>query len=176
LGTDRVRCFDFWRLEDPKPFLSAIYEKLQSTSLLAAKKNISLLLENESACNTATAAEAAEMLQHVPATNFFLNWDPGNAAYHNEQAFPEGYSKLPKNRIGHMHCKNVTKKADGSFEWAPVGQGLIDYTAQFRELLKDGYTGTVSLETHWRGAGTPEESTRQSWAGMKDALQKAGAL
>jgi len=34
----------------------------------------------------------------------------------------------------------------------------------------------VSLETHWRGAGTAEASTRQSWAGMKDELQKAGAL
>jgi hypothetical protein len=33
----------------------------------------------------------------------------------------------------------------------------------------------VSLETHWRGAGTPEESSRQSWAGMKGLLQKAQA-
>jgi L-ribulose-5-phosphate 3-epimerase len=33
----------------------------------------------------------------------------------------------------------------------------------------------VSLETHWRGGGTPEASTRASWAGMKDALEKSEA-
>ena len=31
-----------------------------------------------------------------------------------------------------------------------------------------------TLETHWRGAGTPEESSRESFAGMKALLQKAG--
>jgi hypothetical protein len=34
----------------------------------------------------------------------------------------------------------------------------------------------VSLETHWRGAGTAEESTRISWAGMKQALKDSGTL
>ena len=47
---------------------------------------------------------------------------------------------------------------------------------QYRALKKDGYNGVVSLETHWRGAGTPEESSRQSMAGMKELLRRAGAL
>jgi hypothetical protein len=34
----------------------------------------------------------------------------------------------------------------------------------------------MSLETHWRGAGSEEESSRQSMAGMKELLSKAGAL
>jgi len=34
----------------------------------------------------------------------------------------------------------------------------------------------VSLETHWNGAATQEESTRISWAGMKQALKDASAL
>jgi len=134
------------------------------------------LLENEFACNTATGAEAAETLKHVAAPNFYLNWDPGNAAYRGEQAYPEGYAKLPVNRIHHVHCKDVARKSDGTYEWAAMGRGLIDYVSQFRAMRKDGYTGTMSLETHWRGAGTPEESTRQSWAGMKTLLERAGAL
>jgi hypothetical protein len=32
----------------------------------------------------------------------------------------------------------------------------------------------VSLETHWHGPGTPEESTRMSMKGLKTTLQKAG--
>ena len=176
LGTDRIRCFDFWRLEDAKPFREAMDAKLRETAGQAAAKKISLLLENEFACNTATGAEAARTLQAVQSPNFKLNWDPGNAAYRGEVAFPGGFEKLPKDRIGHMHCKDVVRKADGTFEWAAMGRGIIDYVGQFRALVQAGYSGTMSLETHWRGAGSEEESSRQSMAGMKELLNKAGAL
>jgi hypothetical protein len=42
--------------------------------------------------------------------------------------------------------------------------------------MRDGYRGTMSLETHWNGGGTPEESSRISMAGTKELLRKAGAL
>jgi len=176
LGTDRIRCFDFWRLEDPKPFRKAMDEKLRETAAQVALKKVTLLLENEFECNTATGAEAARTLQAVTSPNFKLNWDPGNAAYCGDKAFPDGFEKLPKERIGHMHCKDVVRQADGTFEWAAMGRGIIDYVGQFRALVQAGYSGTMSLETHWRGAGSAEESSRQSMAGMKDQLRKAGAL
>ncbi len=176
LGTDRVRCFDFWRLHDPKPFRDLMDSKLRDTAAQVASKKITLLLENEFACNTATGAEAARTLQAVQSPNFKLNWDPGNAAYRGEIAFPDGFAKIPKDRIGHMHCKDVVRKADGTFEWEAMGRGIIDYIGQFRALVQAGYSGTMSLETHWKGAGSAEESSRQSMAGMKDQLNKAGAL
>lgn len=176
LGTDRVRCFDFWRLDDPKPFRDSMDGKLRDTAVEVASKKISLLLENEFACNTATGAEAARTLQAVQSPNLMLNWDPGNAAYRGEIAFPEGFGKIPKERIGHMHCKDVVRKADGMYEWAAMGKGIIDYVGQFRALVKSGYQGTMSLETHWRGAGSAEESSRESWAGMRKQLSEAGAL
>jgi len=37
-------------------------EKLRDAAEKAAKKNVILVLENEPACNTATAAEAAKVL------------------------------------------------------------------------------------------------------------------
>ena len=91
-------------------------------------------------------------------------------------AFPTAWETLPKNRIHHCHCKNAVKTAEGKIDWSPVGKGIIDWTAQFRALKQAGYREVVSLETHWHGAATPEESTRISWAGMKQALQDAGAL
>src|SRR5258708_38448552 len=75
-----------------------------------------------------------------------------------------------------MHCKDVVRKADGTFEWAAMGRGIIDYVGQFRALVQAGYSGTMSLETHWKGAGSAEESSRQSMAGMKGQLSKASAL
>src|SRR5229473_507300 len=63
--TDRVRCFDFWRLEDQVPYRAAINGKLLDTADKAEKKGIILVLENESACNTATGAESAKILEAV---------------------------------------------------------------------------------------------------------------
>jgi L-ribulose-5-phosphate 3-epimerase len=175
--TDRVRLFDFWRLDDQTPYRSAIDDKLRAAAATAAKAKIILLLENEMACNTGTGAESARVLAAVKSENFMLNWDPGNAAAAGEKPFPDGYNLLPKKRIGHCHCKDVTKKPDGNgTDWAAIGKGTIDWTGQFAALKRGGYTYAVSLETHWRGAGTPEESTRQSWAGMKEDLRSAGAL
>lgn len=175
--TDRVRCFDFWRLDDQAPYRAAINEKLLQAANKAGVQNIVLVIENEMTCNTATGAEAAQLLAAIPSPHLLLNWDPGNAAMHGEQAFPCGYNLLPKDRIGHCHCKNVQKKAGGSgLEWAAMDRGQIDWTNQFRALKRDGYHLAVSLETHWHGAATPEESTRQSWAGMKAELQAASAL
>jgi L-ribulose-5-phosphate 3-epimerase len=176
-ATDRVRCFDFWRLDDPAPHRAAIIEKLRAAAGKAGKHSVTLLLENEPACNTATAAEAVMVLSEVESPYLMLTWDPANAAGLGEKPYPDGYELLPKNRIGHCHCKDTVKKADGNgYEWAAVGQGIVDWPGQFRALLRDGYQSGVSLEAHWLGAGTQEESTRQSWAGMKEQLQKSGAL
>ena len=175
--TDRVRFFDFWRLDDQAPYRTAINDKLREAAATAAKSRIILLLENEMACNTATAAESAKVLAAVKSENFMLNWDPGNAAAAGENPFPEGYQLLPKERIGHCHCKDVTKKPDGQgTDWAAIGRGMVDWKGQFAALKREGYHYAVSLETHWRGAGTPEESSRQSWAGMKEDLRFVGAL
>ena len=175
--TDRVRFFDFWRIEDPAPYRTAMNERLRGAAETAGKKGVILLLENEAACNTADAAEAASVLGAISSPNLMLNWDPGNAAEHGEKPYPDGYKLLPKNRIGHCHCKDTAKKADGSgYEWAAMGRGVIDWVGQFAALKRDGYRLAVSLETHWRGAETAEESTRQSWAGMKKELIEAEAI
>ena len=174
---DRVRCFDFWRLDDQAPFRQGINEKLRDAAETAGKKNVLLVLENEMTCNTATGAEAGKVLNAVKSPYLKLNWDPGNAAAHGEIPYPDGYDLLPKDRMGHCHCKDTVKKADGQgYDWAAMGHGMIDWVGQFNALKRDKYEYAVSLETHWRGAGTPEESTRQSFAGMKEDLQKAGAL
>jgi sugar phosphate isomerase/epimerase len=173
-GTDRIRCFDFWRLDDQAPYRTAINEVLRKGAEVCARSNMILLLENEMACNTATGEEAAAVLKAVPARNFMLNWDPGNAAALGSTPYPDGYRLLPKERIGHCHAKDVTHPAGGKYEWAPVGAGVVDWVGQFQAFAKDGYRHAVSLETHWRGAGTPEASTRVSMKGLQDTLGKAG--
>jgi sugar phosphate isomerase/epimerase len=173
--TEKIRCFDFWRLDDVAPYRAAIDDKLREAAETTRKQGIALIIENEHECNTVTAAEAARLLKAVPSLG--LNWDPANAVMHGElDAFPAGWALLPKERIAHCHCKNVARDASGKLQWSPVDIGFIDWPAQFRALKQIGYHNAVSLETHWRGAGTPEASSRVSWAGMKKALQDSGTL
>jgi L-ribulose-5-phosphate 3-epimerase len=172
--TNRIRCFDFWRLDDQRPYRDAINAKLQQAAERCAKDNIILLLENEMSCNTATGEEAAAVLKAIPDRNFMLNWDPGNAAAIGSTPYPTGYELLPKNRIGHCHCKDVVRRSDHKYDWAPVGGGIVDWVGQLQALQRDGYHNAVSLETHWRGAGTPEASTRTSMDGLRKTLTKAG--
>jgi L-ribulose-5-phosphate 3-epimerase len=175
LGTDLIRCFDFWRLEDQSPHRAHMNEKLRNAAEKLAKNNLVLVLENEPSCNTATGAEAAKILADVKTPSFMLNWDPGNAAASGEIPYPDGYRLLPKDRIGHCHCKDAVKNGK-KYDWAPMGGGFLDWAGQFKALKQDGYHFAVSLETHWRGGGSAEDSTRKSWAGMKKLLQEADAL
>jgi sugar phosphate isomerase/epimerase len=171
--TDRVRCFDFWRLKDQTPYRAAMNEKLLQAASKLGQQGITLVLENDSSNNTATGAEAAKVLEAVKSPYFMLNWDPGNAAAAGENPYPDGYNLLPKERIGHCHCKDAVKR--GKEDWAPMGGGFIDWGGQFKALKRDGYHFAVSLETHWGGGGSPEQSSRKSWAGMKKLLQQADA-
>jgi sugar phosphate isomerase/epimerase len=176
-NTDRVRCFDFWRLDDVTPYRAAIDEKLRAAAEVAGREGVLLVLENEFACNTATGRDAARTMNAIQTPHLALNWDPANAVMRGElDAFPGGWEALPKNRIHHCHCKNAVQSADGKIEWSPVGKGIIDWTAQLRALKQIGYHEAVSLETHWNGGGSPEECSRISWAGMMQALKDSGAL
>jgi sugar phosphate isomerase/epimerase len=173
-NTNRIRCFDYWRLDDQRPYRAAINAKLQQAAELCAKNHLVLLLENEMSCNTGTGEESAALLKAIPNKNFMLNWDPGNAAALGSTPYPAGYKLLPKDRIGHCHCKDVVTKPDHKYDWAPVGAGIVDWVGQLQALQRDGFHYGLSLETHWRGAGTPEASTRISMQGLKKTLTKAG--
>jgi sugar phosphate isomerase/epimerase len=148
--------------------------KLREAAARCEKDGMILLLENEMSCNTATGAESKRTLAAVTNKNFMLNWDPGNAAAIGEYPYSKGFDLLPKARIGHCHAKDVVEKSGGKHEWAPVGDGVVEWPGQIRDLLKMRYHYAISLETHWRGAGTPEASTRVSMAGLKKVLANAG--
>src|SRR5437870_1865548 len=60
-NTDRIRVFDFWRLDDQAPHRQAIDEVVRAAAAKAGKRGLTLVLENEYACNTATGAEAGRL-------------------------------------------------------------------------------------------------------------------
>jgi sugar phosphate isomerase/epimerase len=174
-GTDKVRVFSFLRVDDPKIVFDRVAKELEKTTAIAQREAIRLVLENEFSCNVATGAESAAMLNAVKSPALGLNWDPGNAYDAGEtKPYPDGYDKLDKSRIFHMHLKDAAPASKGEAEWMPIGAGKIDYLEQFRALIKDGYKGTMSLETHYLNkAKDKEASSRESMEGLLKVIREA---
>ena len=159
-----VRVFSYWRTVRPEECFEAIVAALRGLADQAASEGLVIGLENEHACNIGTARETARVLAALDHPNLKVVWDPANALVAGENPFPEGYRILDPSRIGHVHAKDC-RVEDHTPEWGPLGTRSIDWKGQIEALLADGYTGWLSLETHWPGpAGNKlEGSTICGW-------------
>ena len=156
LGTDRVRVFTFQRVREPEKLFARIAEILEPMCSVAAREGARLLIENENSCNVATCAETAAILKLLPARTAGCNWDALNGANAGETAFPEGYEKLPKDRIWNIQFKGK------SILDTPQ---RLDWAAIIKTLERDGYEGEIGLETHYFD-GTNIEKAHASMSAM----------
>lgn len=149
-----VRVFSFWRTVQPEKITSRIIEALHGAVEKADAAGVKIGLENEHACNIATASESAPILDAIQHPSFGLVWDPANCYIAGEVPYPDGYGRLAANRILHVHAKDgVLPPGSDRMIWGDVGAGEVDWTGQLSAMVRDGYTGMVSLETHWGGPG-----------------------
>ena len=154
LGASIVRVFAFWRTVEPQRLTGRIVDELRKAVQTAAPTGVRIGLENEHACNIATAAESAAVLAAIEDPNFGLVWDPANCFVAGEIPFPDGFKLLPMERILHVHAKDcVLPPGAHNATWAELGSGEIDWKGQFAALARGRYPGMVSLETHWGGPG-----------------------
>jgi sugar phosphate isomerase/epimerase len=157
-----IRVFSYWRTTEPERAIDPIARALSDLADLAAGESLVIGLENEHACNIATGAETARILQLVSNPALMVVWDPANASVAGEQSFPEGYGRLPAERIVHVHAKDCDMSS-GKPEWGPLGTRHIPWKEQIAKLIADGYRGYISLETHWSGPnGNKLEGSRIS--------------
>lgn len=151
-GAPIVRVFSYWRTVEPEKCFEGVVTALRELADRAGKQGLIIGLENEHACNIATAAETARVLQAVTHPNLKVVWDPANAYVAGEHPFPDGYRRLPPDRIVHVHAKDCELNGHQP-EWGPLGTRAIDWKGQIQALIGDGYQGHLSLETHWPGPG-----------------------
>ena len=181
--TTIIRVFSFWRKAAFTPEIEEqIVAAFEAPVALAAQEGVILGLENEHACYIGTGVEAARVAAAVNSPYFKVVWDPGNAFCADETPFPDGYNAV-KPWVTHVHIKdaNMVQTADHGLQpkWCVVGEGAIDYAGQFSALKHDGYSGYVSLETHYipeagtraDGKGTAEDGSRPSLAALRRFLQ-----
>ncbi len=153
-GAKIIRVFTYWRTMKPAETYSRVVDALGTLADRAQKEDLIIGLENEHACNVATGEEAAVVLGMIDHPSLKLVWDPANAVCAGGKGYPEGYSVLPKDRIIHVHAKDCTMVGDGfTPEWGPLGTKDTNWKAQIDDLIRDGYKGYISIETHWPGPG-----------------------
>ena len=149
-GARIVRVFSYWRTIDPEACFDRVAVALRELADEAVKRNVIIGIENEHACNIATGTETARLLAAVDHPALQVIWDPANAFVSGETPYPRGYATLPVSRIAHVHAKDCTV-IDHVPVWGPLGEMGIDWRGQLAALARDGYRGTISLETHWKG-------------------------
>ena len=151
-GAKIVRVFSYWRVVEPEAVFERVVDALQELSDKAAAHGLIIGLENEHACNIATAQETARVLAAIDHENLQVVWDPANAYVSGENPFPTGYQLLDPVRIAHVHAKDCTLEGHKPV-WGPLGECDIDWQGQIDALAEDGYKGFINLETHWPGPG-----------------------
>jgi L-ribulose-5-phosphate 3-epimerase len=174
-GTTKVRIFSYWRVEEPDKAYPYVRDRLARAAALAAEDKIVLVLENEHECNIGTGKELGRIVRDINSPYLRGMWDPANAVMLNEIPYPNGYKEV-RGLFPHMHVKDAKKDpTTGKVTWAPIGSGVIDFRGQFKALREDGYSGTISLETHYRRPdGNMVESTRESLEGLLKILNEVG--
>jgi sugar phosphate isomerase/epimerase len=169
-GARIIRVFSYWRTVQPDACFDRIVVALRDLANQAAKHDVIIGIENEHACNIGTGAEAALVLKALDHPNLKLVWDPANAVVGGEKAIPDGYGKLPVNRIQHVHAKDCTMDGHKPI-WCRVGDGVVGWREQIDALVRDGYKGWISLETHWPGpGGNKHEASMICGRALKDLV------
>lgn len=169
LDAGMVRTFSWLRQAEPSGLNNRLVEVLAEAHARTLAAGLTLALENEHACTIATGAEARPLLDSLPGLG--LIWDPGNEAMAGSRPFPGGYEAV-RDRVLHVHLKDV-----GGGAWVRIGSGEIDYGGQLRALADDGYSGCLSVETHYSLAdGGREPATRECVAALRAIAGSVGVV
>jgi sugar phosphate isomerase/epimerase len=174
-GTKLIRIFGFWSVGSSLTLgiVDAIIGAIADGVKYAEDNGLVLLMENEAACCLKTGADAAEVVARIDSPALRVVWDPGNALLAGETPYPDGYSAV-RNYVEHVHVKDAVILANGKSKFVVVGEGEVDYKGQFAALRADGYSGYISLETHYRPfAGTAEQASRLCLQSLNKFLAKS---
>jgi sugar phosphate isomerase/epimerase len=131
---------------------------------LAEREGVTLVVETGNGTMVHSAYVGRLLCEAIGSAYLKVLWDPANACYGHERAWPDGYQELRGGHLGHLHIKDVqVDTARASLEVRRMGEGqLADQFAPIaRALEADGYDGVVSFESVYHpGDGSFEAGFR----------------
>lgn len=162
LGTRLVRTFTFWKTRALAEVWDQLIDAYQQPAEIARAMGATLAVENEAACMVGTGSDLARFVRQIDRPEVRALWDPCNAYYESaaERPYPDGYVQV-RDLIVHVHLKDAARDPGvAKPRLTPLGEGATDVAGQLSALVRDGYTGFVSLETHWRPTALDEDVVR----------------
>jgi sugar phosphate isomerase/epimerase len=162
LAAPHARIFSFFADVDhaPEPRRAA---KIVCGLLAGLDLGVPLVLETESRSNTPHMRDVLDFLDALGRDNVGVLWDPANAVRGGwgPARYPSDYL-LGNHLIRHVHVKDP----DGTNGYVRLGDGDLDWPTMLAQLAEDGYTGFLSLETHWRHGRILSPANRdRPWGG-----------
>ncbi len=145
-------------------------ELIAGAARVAEDRAVTIVVETGNNAITNSAFLARRMVDEIGSARLKVMWDPANALYSTEAAYPDGYQAL-KGALGHIHLKDVVveiSKATIACRQLGTGQ-MAPYLDDMATALKsDGYAGAISLESVYRPlGGSFEDGFRASVGALK---------
>ena len=140
---------------------------------IAEDRGVTLVVETGNNAITNSAWLACKLIDELGSQRLKLLWDPANALYATEAAFPDGYDALRGGYLGHVHLKDVTVDiAKATVTCRQLGNGqMAPYLGDLAAALAaDGYAGCISLESVYRPPGGSFEDGFRASAPVFKAL------
>ncbi len=147
------------------PPTERIAEILHEVSEKAESEGIEIVLENEAVCWADTGEGTARIIRRASHPNLKINWDPCNSFWAEGKPYPDEYDLL-RDLVGHLHIKDA-RKISGGYETTAIGDGDIDWRGQLGSLLKDGFKGYYTVETHY---GPKVKASKRCVDNFKDLM------
>lgn len=145
-----IRGFTFWAKGNFEDRWEEICEQFQKPIRLLDGTGVTLALEFDPSTYATNGEKISRIVRNIASPSVKVLWDPGNDIYDpdHEIPYPNGYHAV-KGQIAHVHLKDAVRTGN-SVAGAAMCRGEVDYAGQFKSLIADGYSGYLSLETHYR--------------------------
>jgi sugar phosphate isomerase/epimerase len=172
LETDRIRVFAFTVQDPSKRIWDDAMGELEKAVRIAEAEGVSLAVENIFENHVEIGADVERMLHDIPSPRLGVIWEPNNAAMAGDFSPLNGLLRVDVKRVLDVHLRDGRHNAEGKFEWCPVGEGEIDDAGIIKHLLNNGYTGPLTLETHYTPPnGTKADGSRMSIEGLLKIIE-----
>jgi L-ribulose-5-phosphate 3-epimerase len=154
--------------------LETAYRRLRQIGDVAARHGLTVALETHP--NLVSSGEVARRtMESVAHPSIRVNYDTANVHYYNHgvDSVAELRKALP--HVAAVHLKD-SKGLYESFDFPPVGQGIVDFPAIFRLLDEAGFKGPATLEIEFLRHPDPEVEFTRVLRESVAYLRKIGEL
>jgi sugar phosphate isomerase/epimerase len=151
LETPRIRIFSFYypEGENAANYRTAVMDRLQMMTDLAAEAGVMLLHENEKGIYGDIATRCADIHMTIPSPHLRAAFDPATFIQEHVRPMDEAWPLLADVST-HIHIKDAVM-ADGHV--VPAGEGDGQVRELLQALVARGYRGYLTLEPHLKAGG-----------------------